>query len=159
MKTKWFILSAAFLSLMLTMAVSCSKDDTYESLPTFNYDGKTYKVAPSTSILTDFNTAYGYCEQYSIDGVRDWRLPTCDEMVQMYNQKKKIGGFMEDGNGYWCMYETYEYVDENDYEKITNAAEVIFSGIDAGRVIDRGNYGGDYENYVRPVRVEENLDF
>lgn len=56
----------------------------YMSLPTFNYNGHTYKVGPMSWSEMNWETANSYCLQYSIDEITGWRLPTKEELVQMY---------------------------------------------------------------------------
>ena len=57
----------------------------YMSLPTFNYNGHTYKVAPAPATQMTWDNANDYCNNYSVDGITGWRLPTKDELVQMYS--------------------------------------------------------------------------
>lgn len=51
--------------------------------------------------------ANSMCNNSAIGGLNDWRLPTIDELFQLYNKKQEIGGFSEestlsnDTSGYW----------------------------------------------------------
>lgn len=141
MKKRLILFLAITVNLMIITS-SCSKDD-YESLPTFTYNGSTYRVAPSTDNLLTFEDAYSYCSNYSIGGVGEWRMPTRDEMVQMYNSRKKIKGFKKGGE-YWC-----------DAGSITNDAGYYYWCYVS---FERGGEVGyhDYTNkcYVRPIHVE-----
>lgn len=56
-------------------------------------------------------TANSMCANSRVGGFTDWRLPTMDELMVLYNNRKIIGGFSDDY--YWSnMY--YGYDDEMD---------------------------------------------
>ena len=65
----------------------------YFSLPTFTYNGHIYRVAPDPGNTMDWTVANVYCNNYSIYGVTGWRMPTREELVQMYADRNQIGGF------------------------------------------------------------------
>ncbi len=51
-------------------------------------------------------TADAMCENSTLGGYTDWRLPTKDELMVLYNNREKIGGFKTNGNtlsevSYW----------------------------------------------------------
>ncbi|MCR4811304.1 MAG: DUF1566 domain-containing protein [Bacteroidales bacterium] len=140
MKKRLILFLAITVNLMIITS-SCSKDD-YESLPTFTYNGSTYRVAPSTDNLLAFGEAYSYCSNYSIGGVGEWRMPTRDEMVQMYNSRKKIKGFKKGGE-YWCDAGLGIYSDYYFYVSFARGGEVD----------DSWYYHSD-KCYVRPIHLE-----
>ena len=65
----------------------------YDELPTFQYNGHTYRVAPIANNSFDWSDANVYCNNLSLYGYTDWRMPTKDELMQMYNDRSYIGGF------------------------------------------------------------------
>lgn len=71
----------------------------YDTLPSFTYNGHTYKIAPRLAIDYGWSTANAVCTGLSIYGYADWRLPTIEELRQMYIDREKIGGF--DKSQYW----------------------------------------------------------
>lgn len=64
-----------------------------ELLPTFQYGGYTYYVAPDPGNIMLWNDANSYCNNLTVYGLSGWRLPTKDELVQMYSERSSIGGF------------------------------------------------------------------
>ena len=48
----------------------------------------------------DWTTADSMCKNSRLGGYKDWRLPTIDELMILYNLRDKIGGFAEN-NTYW----------------------------------------------------------
>ena len=77
-------------------------DVEYFSLPTFSYNGHTYRVAPDPGNIMVWSDANAYCNSYSIYGVTNWRLPTKEELIQMYADRNEIGGFDCTNTGkYW----------------------------------------------------------
>lgn len=70
-----------------------SVNEDYFSLPSFTYNGHIYRVAPDPGNRMDWTNANDYCNNFSIYGVNDWRMPTRDELVQMYANRNEIGGF------------------------------------------------------------------
>lgn len=71
----------------------------YLALPTFQYGGHTYKIAPTANNTMSWSDANVYCTGLTLYGYSDWRLPTMGELQQMYNDKTFIGGFA--GGYYW----------------------------------------------------------
>lgn len=55
----------------------------------------------------DWSSANSLCESSIVGGYTDWRLPTRDELMVLYNNREKIGGFVE--NYYWSS--TYGFKD------------------------------------------------
>ena len=71
----------------------------YDTLPTFTYNGHTYRVAPdphtSNSQYISWSSAYDYCENLTAYGYSDWRMPTLSELQAMYLNRTSIGGWKE----------------------------------------------------------------
>lgn len=104
----------------------------YYNLPTFTFGGQTYRVAPAALSTVTWDEAYAYCDTLTLYGFTDWRLPTLNELYQMYIDRNSIGGF---GTNCWWYIEDYRYM-----------------------CFDNGHTYGAlyyyYKNYVRPIRVE-----
>ena len=83
------------------------------NLPTFQYNGSTYYVAPDPGNEMNYGNAVRYCENYGIYGTTGWTLPTIGELTQMYANKTSIGGFTSDF--YHSSTETY-----NEYHYVIN---------------------------------------
>ena len=66
----------------------------YLILPTFTFNGHTYKVAPSPNEIKTWREANDYCNGLTIGGYSDWRLPTEEELSYMCIEKESIGGFV-----------------------------------------------------------------
>ena len=73
-----------------------SIDRSYLALPTFSYDGQTYKVAPDPGGYISWEAANSYCENLTLYGYNDWRMPTIDELETMYRLRESIKGFATD---------------------------------------------------------------
>lgn len=76
-----------------------------ELLPSFQYGGFTFYVAPDLGNAISWNDANSYCNNLTIYGLSGWRLPTKDELLQMYSERDRIGGFVyyqaPNYYGYW----------------------------------------------------------
>lgn len=113
----------------------------YLALPTFTYNGHTYRVAPEADNTLSWSNARNYCNNLTLYGYDDWSLPGQGELLQMYNDRLTIGGF---GTGkYWSAsqmsgtgyYSYYYYVNFDNGVSNATAPENLF--------------------YVRPIRVEQ----
>lgn len=69
----------------------------YLRLPTFTYNGHTYRVAPdphtSYTQYISWDAANTYCNGLTAYGYSDWRMPTQEELEMMYQNSTTIGGF------------------------------------------------------------------
>jgi len=60
----------------------------------------------------NWSSAVSLCNNYTLEGLTDWRLPSKNELITMYNNKNLIGGFKDgdywsstsyDGSYAWCV--------------------------------------------------------
>lgn len=72
----------------------------FDELPTFQYGGHTYKVAPDPGNYMEWSAANSYCNNLSLHGVSGWKMPMRDELVQMYSERTSIGGFKTNYSNY-----------------------------------------------------------
>ncbi len=110
--------------------------DMYNSLPTFTFSGHTYRVAPPAPTPLEFYDAENYCKNLTLL-YSDWRLPTKDELHEMYLRRNSIGGF---NSGKWW--------------SSTKGGQSQYYAIDFS------NGGGSSAHwaqlyYVRPIRIED----
>lgn len=77
----------------------------YDCLPSFEYGGHTYKVAPDPGNLMTWSHANSYCQNLSLYGHAGWSLPTKEQLNQMYAERNNIGDFYtectSDNCNYW----------------------------------------------------------
>ncbi len=83
----------------------------------------------------DWYTANSMCENSTIGGYNDWRLPTKDELMILYNNRQNIGGFNEDR--YWS-------------SSKSSAGYYYYISFSDGTI---GGYRSDQKLYVRAVRT------
>lgn len=110
----------------------------YDELPTFQFNGNTYRVAPKANNTFNWPDANAYCNNMTLYGCSDWRLPTKEELLQMYNDRESIGGF---GTGnYWS---STTYQSTHWYVQFSNGYPYYSS-----------SEGDNYHCNVRPIRQE-----
>lgn len=123
----------------------------YASLPTFSYNGHTYRVAPATSDRLSWSNANTYCKNLSFGGYTDWEMPTLEELLKMYIDRNSIGGFITTGNHteYWSS--------TADSTIILGAYRYYFVYFSNGIWDCMGDTPEDdrFHYYVRPIRMEE----
>ena len=76
----------------------------YDCLPSFEYGGHTYKVAPDPGNLMVWSHANSYCQNLSLYGYSGWSLPTKEQLNQMYAERNVIGDFYTDCTNNNCTY-------------------------------------------------------
>lgn len=107
----------------------------YNDLPTFTYGGQTYRVAPAASTTMTWSNANSYCNNLTLFGYSDWRLPTGPELSTFFNSSAFDGS----SGMFW----------ESDYCNWSSPGH-------EARGNDLVSCPNDSEyNYVRPFRVEE----
>jgi hypothetical protein len=85
------------------------KSFTNVNFPTFEYNGHTYWVAPVSNKM-QWSMANSYCNNFSIYGIVGWRMPTIEELTQMYlngirDYKYWLWSSTKEGNtSYYCVY-------------------------------------------------------
>lgn len=73
----------------------------FQYVPSFEYEGHTYWVAPDPGYEISYNDAELYCEGLSIYGHSDWQMPNKAQMLIMYANKEPIGGWPGGRWLYW----------------------------------------------------------
>ena len=110
--TKYYV--KAYAKNSSGVAYGEEKTFTTEKFPTFQYGGYTYYVAPDPGNYMEWSEANSYCNNLSLGGLTGWRMPTRDELVQMFADRIYIGGFnmsSYNSNGrYWFSPNTGYYV-------------------------------------------------
>ena len=102
--TKYYV--KAYAKNSYGVAYGEEKSFTTNAFPTFQYGGYTYYVAPDPGNNMTWSAANSYCDNLSLEGMTGWKMPTRDELVQMYAERYSIGGFLNAGystsnNYYW----------------------------------------------------------
>ncbi len=80
------------------------------NFPSFEYNGHTYWVAPASNKM-QWSMANSYCNNYSTYGIVGWRMPTIEELTQMYlNGIRDYSNWLwsstpsSSGTSYYCVY-------------------------------------------------------
>ncbi|MBR1517118.1 MAG: hypothetical protein IJ620_03120 [Bacteroidales bacterium] len=129
-------------------------DVDYLMLPTFVFEGHTYRVAPDPGFYVSWRGAQLYCEQLAAYSYDDWRLPTIDELITMWQYKEIIGGFR---TGNKIVYHSSSIASDS-------SSYLFIIWVSGSRnycrwEYDNGYSGGSeytsgYLGCVRPIRVE-----
>ena len=85
-----------FASLAVVMFANCEAPITKKECGIIVFkdaDGHGLASAPTDLPYSDWNVAKQACEDLVLDGCSDWRLPTKEELNQLYLNEDKIGGF------------------------------------------------------------------
>ena len=116
----------------------------YNDLLSFTFNGHTYRVAPPASDIMTWTNANSYCENLTLYGYSDWRLPTLDELREMYNHwywnHTSFNGFNSD---YW--WSSTSCQDNSQHMRVCFATAGSSGGLSS---CSAGSH------YVRPIRVE-----
>lgn len=124
----------------------------YDELPTFTYNGHTYKVAPDPGDDINWQSANVYCQNLTAYGYTDWRLPNLDELETMWLNRTVIGGF-------YSNYSNYVYYWSSTLSNNSLHYYIEWSNGSSGSS-SSGEESGGYHNYyryswrVRPIRVD-----
>ena len=101
----------------------------YLDLPSFSYGGRTYRMAPTATNIMSYSSANSYCNNLTLYGYSDWRLPTTEELERIYEYN--LGGVRD----YYCW---------------ASGGYCVYWGYNRSYVSSSTG-----SNYVRPVRVEK----
>lgn len=108
----------------------------YDKLPTFQYQGDTYRVYPDTGEELSRSQAMDFAAGLTFGGYSDWMLPTKEILNIMYVLRNEIGGFSEEN--YWSSsiypYSYYYYLN-------FRTGQILYT--------DRDYYR------IRPIRLEK----
>ena len=140
----------------------------YLRLPTFTFNGHTYRVAPdphtSYTQYISWVAANTYCENLTAYGYSDWRMPTQSEMETMYQNRNNIGGFIY--NAYTSQHDYYSYYHTSTIAPANLGLHILIKWNDGStyysqQIETSGREGymiashTDYSNcHVRPIRLE-----
>lgn len=111
-----------------------------ESIPSFEYGGHSYMVAPNADDVMTLADANSYCQGLTQYGFSDWRLPTKAELEQMYINKDKIGDFLN--KVYWS----------STYSSTQNAVDLYYVIHFLNGNVMEANPGSKLR--VRPIRLD-----
>ena len=115
----------------------------YNDLPTFTYGGQTYRVAPAASTTMTWSNANSYCNNLTLYGYSDWRLPTGAELSTAFYT---IGGVLS--GPIWSSNQC------NDGSAYPNWGHVTYNH---SAMIGGSGYDCHVDSdaqYVRPIRIE-----
>ena len=119
-------------------------------LPTFQYGGNTYYVAPDPGNYMSWSTADSYCNNLTIYGMSGWKMPDIDELTQMYSERFAIGGFDTSSDGrYWSTTQVPHYYSGH-YEPSYFYSYMYFSN---GHTSDTYLYNQNCK--VRPIKRKD----
>lgn len=116
----------------------------YLSLPTFAHNGHVYRVAPSSGNTMTASNADSYCQNLDLYGFSDWQEPNEQQLLQMYNNRVSIGGFLS--VRYWSSTHFYQLGS-------IHWVYVDFSNGTTGNISMELSSGTQYR--VRPIRQED----
>lgn len=111
-----------------------------ESIPSFEYGGHSYMVAPNADDVMTLAYANSYCQGLTHYGFSDWRLPTKAELEQMYINKDQIGNFLN--KVYWS----------STYSSTQNAVDLYYVIHFLNGNVMEANPGSKLR--VRPIRLD-----
>lgn len=121
----------------------------YESLPTFQYNGHTYRVFEDIGTVP-YQEAIQMCDNLNVDGRTGWKIPSIQELGAMNEHKDVIGGFNLNVY-YWSTTEGKDYEPAHDilvYD-FKNGKEVMASTSMFSYSLDF-----QYAHHLRPIRME-----
>lgn len=130
----------------------------YDELPTFTFNGHVYRVAPDPQQQPDeyvsWSQADAYCQNLTLYGFTDWRLPNIEELEMMYQNRYSIGGFVESsyiGNYYYRVNYHSSTLGISEHYQL-NWDTGVRTSFDSGHYY-HGNY--IYMNaHLRPIRTD-----
>ena len=139
----------------------------YLRLPTFTYNGHTYRVAPDPHTSYDeyisWSAANTYCDNLTAYGYSDWRMPTIEELETMYQNRISIDGFFnriyssQQQRYTYAIYHSSSLHSSGDHLKTWWYDGHQFYGTENG--LSNGVYVGglgplNIRAHIRPIRME-----
>lgn len=130
----------------------------FQYIPSFEYGGHTYWVAPdphtSVSDYISWTAANDYCNNLTLYGCSDWRMPTVEELESMYLNRMSIGGFINYDGDCMSLYHsstiTYVATIGNLHYYVNWSSGARGTSI---YIEDCGKENGPRHAHVRPIRV------
>lgn len=126
----------------------------YLDLPSFEYNGLTYVVAPDPqpnyTEYVNFNSANSYCNNLTAYGYSDWRMPYSSELLMMWQLRESIGGFVQGDT-----YNPILYHHSGGQIMWSNGNNLNNSTLSSKgyKVETSGGYTYTFRCHVRPIRV------
>lgn len=122
MKKIFYIIYWAFICIFAMLCSSCQK----ETEPYVLSVGDSELMVQCKDLgAGDWSTANTMCTNSTVAGFTDWRLPTSEELMLLYNNRKSIGGFLM--RPYWSSLTSssdHGYIDfKNGKSSITEHAD------------------------------------
>lgn len=110
-------------------------------IPSFNFNGHTYMVAPDPGNEMEYDVALSYCTGLTLYGYSDWKMPTIDELMQMYVDRNQIGSFQS--AIYW-----------SSSHSVSSSNRQLTVNFTNGNTGEASNFNGAV-CHVRPIRVAD----
>lgn len=142
----------------------------YYELPTFSFNGHVYRVAPDPHTIPNPENSYNqyiswsdanaYCDNLTLYGYSDWRMPTQAELLTMYQNYEAIGGWswsFVNGNTseFHAVYHSSTLHNDGNHIKIHFWDGTSTTQGESGTYSYQGTYRPVYcRCHVRPIRVE-----
>ena len=132
-----------------TYGEEISIDLDYLSLPSFTFNDKTYRVAPNAPNTMTWDQAITYCNGLALYGYSDWRMPSREELYQMYVLRSSIGDFITTRTGSVNNYSNEYWSDASG----SLGGTIYYYFVDFNSGLEGSRYGGTCS--VRPIRIEK----
>ena len=113
-------------------------------IPTFEYGGFTYWVAPDPGYNINHINALLYCNGLSLYGFSDWEMPDKAQMLVMYANKESIGD--------WPSGKYYYWTNTNCYSDSYYNINIENGNVNYSSETSTYSYNGSYGYRVRPIR-------
>jgi hypothetical protein len=81
----------------------------------------------------NWSTGNSLCENSTLGGYTDWRLPTKDELATLYNERNTIGGFATKDPYYWSSTIYSSYNGSYWYQSFSTGTQGSLGGSNSGR--------------------------
>lgn len=105
-----YLKSSEYLFDVLFVRKEPESRPSYESLPTFNRDGHTYRVYEDMGTVP-YKEALQMCNDLNVNGRTGWQIPSLQDLIFMYEHREAIGGFSTNST-YWSRTETTDVIED-----------------------------------------------